>query len=61
MALVSVRAQVQSLAGELLHAMGAAPPKKKTIKYLGINITKEGKHLYTKNYDIDERNCRSYK
>lgn len=28
----------------------------KTIKYLGINLTKRVKDLYTKNYDIDERN-----
>jgi len=28
----------------------------KRIKYLGINLTKEVKDLYSKNYDIDERN-----
>ena len=30
----------------------------KRIKYLGINIPKETKELYTENYDTDERNQR---
>ena len=33
----------------------------KTIKYLGINIAKEVKDQYTKNYDIDERSGRRHK
>ena len=28
------------------------------IKYLGINLTKETKELYTENYDTNERNQR---
>ena len=28
----------------------------KRIKYLGINLPKETKHLYAENYDTDERN-----
>ena len=28
----------------------------KTIKYLGINLPKETKELYTEKYDTDERN-----
>ena len=28
----------------------------KSIKYLGINLPKETKELYTENYDTDERN-----
>ena len=30
----------------------------KSIKYLGINLPKETKELYTENYDTDERNQR---
>ena len=30
----------------------------KRIKYLGINLPKETKELYTENYDTDERNKR---
>ena len=30
----------------------------KRIKYLGINLPKETKELYTENYDTDERNQR---
>ena len=30
----------------------------KIIKYLGMNLTKETKELYTENYDTDERNQR---
>ena len=30
----------------------------KAIKYLGINLPKETKELYTENYDTDERNQR---
>ena len=30
----------------------------KRIKYLGINLPKETKELYTKNYDTNERNQR---
>ena len=30
----------------------------KRIKYLGINLPKESKKLYTEKYDIDERNQR---
>ena len=30
----------------------------KIIKYLGINLPKETKELYTENYDTDERNQR---
>ena len=33
----------------------------KTIKYLGINLPKETKELYTENYDTDERNQRRHK
>ena len=33
----------------------------KTIKYLGINLPKETKELYTENYDTDERNKKLYK
>ena len=31
---------------------------RKRIKYLGINLTKETKELYTENYDTNERNQR---
>ena len=31
---------------------------KKGIKYLGINLPKETKDLYSENYDTDERNQR---
>ena len=31
------------------------------MKYLGINLTKEVKDLYTENYDSDERNWRKHK
>ena len=30
----------------------------KRIKYLGINLPKDTKELYTENYDTDERNQR---
>ena len=33
----------------------------KRIKYLGINLPKEVKDLYSENYDTDERNQRWYK
>ena len=33
----------------------------KQIKYLGINLPKETKELYTENYDTDERNQRQHK
>ena len=33
----------------------------KTIKYLGINLTKEVKDLHTENYDSDERKWRKHK
>ena len=33
----------------------------KRIKYLGINLPKETKALYTENYDADERNQRWHK
>ena len=33
----------------------------KRIKYLGINLPKETKELYTENYDTDERNQRLHK
>ena len=35
--------------------------KSKRIKYLGINLPKETKDLYSENYDDDERNQRLYK
>ena len=31
---------------------------KKRIKYLGVNLPKEARYLYTENYDTDERNQR---
>ena len=34
------------------------PTATKRIKFLGINLTKETKELYTENYDTDERNQR---
>ena len=34
------------------------PTSTKMIKYLGINLPKESKKLYTEKYDIDERNQR---
>ena len=34
---------------------------RKRIKYLGINLTKETKELYTENYDNNERNQRQHK
>ena len=34
------------------------PTATKMIKYLGINLPKESKKLYTEKYDIDERNQR---
>ena len=33
----------------------------KRIKYLGINLPKETKELYTENYDSNERNQRQHK
>ena len=33
----------------------------KRIKYLGINLPKETKELYTENYDTNERNQRQHK
>ena len=33
----------------------------KGIKYLGINLSKETKELYTENYKTDERNQRQHK
>ena len=33
----------------------------KRIKYLGINLSKETKELYTENYDTNERNQRRHK
>ena len=33
----------------------------KRIKYLGINLAKETKELYTENYDTNERNKRQHK
>ena len=33
----------------------------KRVKYLGINLPKETKDLYTENYDTDERNQRQHK
>ena len=33
----------------------------KRIQYLGINIPKETKELYTENYDTDERNQKKHK
>ena len=33
----------------------------KRIKYLGINLPKETKELYTENYDTNERNKRQHK
>ena len=33
----------------------------KRIKYLGINLPKETKELYTENYDTNERNQRLHK
>ena len=33
----------------------------KIIKYLGINLPRETKELYTENYDTNERNQRRYK
>ena len=33
----------------------------KRIKYLGMNLPKEAKELYTGNYDTDERNQRQHK
>ena len=33
----------------------------KRIKYLGINLPKETKYLYTENYDTNERNQRCQK
>ena len=33
----------------------------KRIKYLGINLPKEAKDLYSENYDADERNQRWHK
>ena len=33
----------------------------KRIKYLGINLLKETKEMYTENYDTDERNKKQHK
>ena len=37
------------------------PTATKRIKFLGINLTKETKELYTENYDTNERNQRQHK
>ena len=37
------------------------PLQQQKIKYLGINLPKESKELYTENYDTDKRNQRQHK
>ena len=41
--------------------MNSFTTETKIIKYLGINLPKETKVLYTENYDSDERNQRWHK
>ena len=46
---------------EKLRNQSHSPLQQKRIKYLGINLPKETKELYTENYKTKERNQRQYK
>ena len=43
---------------EKLRNQSHSPLQQQQQKYLGINLPKETKELYTENYDTDERNQR---